>query len=123
MERYVRWWKEGYLSSRGHCFDVGTTTAGSLRRFGQTGDPFSGPTGEGTAGNGSLMRLATVPLHFRADPLTAIGRAGQSSATTHGARTAGGWRDPMTPQRIYQRTDSETMKLVAAAPAQRLMGR
>ena len=25
MERYVRWWKEGHLSSTGTCFDIGKT--------------------------------------------------------------------------------------------------
>ena len=23
MERYVRWWRDGYLSSNGRCFDIG----------------------------------------------------------------------------------------------------
>ncbi|MEZ4716067.1 MAG: ADP-ribosylglycohydrolase family protein [Caldilineaceae bacterium] len=28
MQRYVRWWQEGYLSSIGRCFDIGSTTSG-----------------------------------------------------------------------------------------------
>lgn len=28
MQRYVRWWREGYLSSTGECFDIGITTTG-----------------------------------------------------------------------------------------------
>ena len=27
MERYVRWWKDGHLSSNGRFFDIGNTTA------------------------------------------------------------------------------------------------
>ncbi len=27
MTRYVRWWREGYLSSTGACFDIGTPAA------------------------------------------------------------------------------------------------
>ena len=46
------------------------------------------PTRAGThphaAGNGSIMRLAPVPLFFAGDPETAIEMAGQSSRTTHG---------------------------------------
>src|SRR5512147_22292 len=25
LERYVRWWRDGHLSSNGRCFDIGTT--------------------------------------------------------------------------------------------------
>ncbi|MFO7634449.1 MAG: ADP-ribosylglycohydrolase family protein, partial [Caldilinea sp.] len=44
MERYVRWRRDGYLSSTGYCFDIGVTTSGALRRFQQTGGPFAGST-------------------------------------------------------------------------------
>ena len=62
MERYVRWWREGYWSSTGRCFDIGNTTSAALSRFQKTGDPFAGSTDPHAAGNGSLMRLAPVPL-------------------------------------------------------------
>jgi ADP-ribosyl-[dinitrogen reductase] hydrolase len=88
MRRYVRWWREGYLSSNGRCFDIGNTIAGALRRFETTGDPWSGPTGQRTAGNGSIMRLAPVALAHADDREHAIERAAESSRTTHGAATA-----------------------------------
>ncbi|RME72543.1 MAG: ADP-ribosylglycohydrolase family protein [Planctomycetota bacterium] len=88
LERYVCWWREGYLSSTGSCFDIGNTTRRALSRFVETGEPFPGPTDPQTAGNGSLMRLAPVPLAFAFDPDKAIRKAATSSATTHGARTA-----------------------------------
>jgi ADP-ribosyl-[dinitrogen reductase] hydrolase len=88
MERYVRWMNEGYYSVKGVCFDIGTTTRDSLRRFLRTGDPFAGPTDPYTAGNGSLMRLAPVPLYYARHPARAIAMAGESSRTTHGAATA-----------------------------------
>lgn len=88
MRRYVRWWKEGHWSSTGTCFDIGNTVRASLSAFVQTGNLFSGPTSQTTAGNGSLMRLAPVPLYFAADPELAIRMAGESSRTTHGARAA-----------------------------------
>ncbi len=88
MQRYVRWWKQGYLSSTGECFDIGITTCNALSRFVNTGEPYSGPTGPNTAGNGSLMRLAPVPMRFASDPAEAIARSADSSRTTHGAQEA-----------------------------------
>jgi ADP-ribosylglycohydrolase len=88
MARYVRWWREGHLSSTGHCFDIGTTVTGALRRFGETCEPFSGSEDPNTAGNGSLMRLAPVPMLFAGDAQSAIEHAALSSRTTHGAQTA-----------------------------------
>ncbi|GDY23469.1 ADP-ribosylglycohydrolase [Verrucomicrobiota bacterium] len=88
MERYVRWWREGYWSSTGRCFDIGNATRAALSRFGQTGDPFAGSTDPHTAGNGSLMRLAPAPLFYADDALMAIEQAAASSRTTHAAATA-----------------------------------
>jgi len=88
MDRYCRWWKEGYLSSTGTCFDIGVTVRKSLESYLRTGEPFAGSTDPFTAGNGSLMRLAPVPLVFRANFGLAIHNAGESSRTTHGAPSA-----------------------------------
>lgn len=88
MERYVRWWRHGYLSSTGRCFDIGTTTKQALARFEETREPYSGPTDAHTAGNGSLMRLAPIPLFFARHPDEAIARAADGSRTTHGAPAA-----------------------------------
>lgn len=88
LERYVRWMREGHLSSNGTCFDIGGTTLEALERFQSTGNPHSGPSRASSAGNGSLMRLAPVPLAFALKPGEAIRLAGESSRTTHGERTA-----------------------------------
>ena len=85
MERYVRWWKEGHLSSTGRCFDIGNTVYGALQRYMDTGEPFAGSTDPYAAGNGSLMRLAPIPLYFAADAEQAVRWSGESSKTTHGA--------------------------------------
>ena len=87
MDRYTRWWKDGYLSSNGRCFDIGTTVSQALWQYVLTGDPFAGSTDPYSAGNGSLMRLAPVPLFYAADPERAIHMSAQSSRTTHGAVT------------------------------------
>lgn len=88
LTRYVRWWREGHHSSTGRCFDIGNTTRQSLTAFIKTGEPFGASTHELAAGNGSLMRLVPVPMFFADDPAQAIEMAGESSRTTHGARTA-----------------------------------
>ena len=87
MSRYVRWWKEGYLSSNGVCFDIGNATHDALSRYRDTGEPFAGSTNPNSAGNGSLMRLAPAPLFFASDSELAIRMSGESSRTTHGATT------------------------------------
>lgn len=88
MRRYLRWKDEGYWSSNGVCFDIGNTVRDALNAFRRTGDPLAGPSSEHTAGNGSLMRLAPVPLRFALAPELAIRMAADSSRTTHGAPTA-----------------------------------
>ena len=88
MERYLKWFREGYLSSTGSCFDIGNTILDALTRFEITGQPNSGSTDPNTAGNGSIMRLAPVPMFFARDARMAMDKSGDSSRTTHGAITA-----------------------------------
>ena len=88
MRRYVRWADDGYLSSNGKCFDIGITVSQALSRFRRSGDPFSGSTDPQSAGNGSLMRLAPVPMFYVDDPRSAIERSAESSRTTHGTAEA-----------------------------------
>lgn len=85
MERYCRWYEDGYLSSTGTCFDVGGTVAAALDRFQRDGNPFAGARDANSAGNGSLMRLAPVPIFCYPDIDLAERLAAESSRTTHGA--------------------------------------
>lgn len=94
LRRYVRWYREGYMSSTGEFFDIGGATREALERFERTGEPYSGSRDPNRAGNGSIMRLAPVPLFYArvpanpfggSDELEAIERSGKSSRTTHGA--------------------------------------
>jgi ADP-ribosyl-[dinitrogen reductase] hydrolase len=85
MQRYCQWYQNGYLSSTGRCFDIGLTVRGSVARFQQTRDPFSGRPDPQSVGNGCIMRLAPVPLFFHPDSAEAVRWAGDSSRTTHGA--------------------------------------
>ena len=88
MQRYIRWWQEGYLSCKDRCFDIGITVCAALGKYQNTGHPFAGSTDPYSAGNGSLMRLAPVVLAYRAKPEQALWYAGESSRTTHGAAAA-----------------------------------
>jgi ADP-ribosyl-[dinitrogen reductase] hydrolase len=87
MDRYVRWWREGHLSPTGECFDIGGTVSTALGKYLSYGDPYAGSTHPHSAGNGSLMRLAPVPMLYASDPAEAITRSAESSRTTHGAAT------------------------------------
>jgi ADP-ribosyl-[dinitrogen reductase] hydrolase len=88
MRRYLRWYREGYFSSTGRCFDIGNTVRDALHYFERTNSPYAGSTDPWSAGNGSIMRLAPVPMFYAADPAQAIAASGRSSYTTHGAATA-----------------------------------
>jgi ADP-ribosyl-[dinitrogen reductase] hydrolase len=85
MERYCRWADTGYLSSTGAFFDIGNTTLAALRRFQSTGEPYAGSLDPQAAGNGSLMRLAAIPMFFYPDIEAAAHYGAESSRTTHGA--------------------------------------
>jgi ADP-ribosyl-[dinitrogen reductase] hydrolase len=85
MDRYCRWWKDGYLSSNGRCFDIGNTVTAALNQYQKTGDPIAGSTSPHSAGNGSIMRLAPLPTFYYPDLATAVHYSAESSRTTHGA--------------------------------------
>lgn len=86
LRRYVRWWKDGYMSSTGKCFDIGNTVKHALMQFERTDEQFSGGTDQYSAGNGSIMRLAPVPMYLSDNPPQAIETSGASSRTTHNTR-------------------------------------
>lgn len=86
MERYRKWYRSGYLSSIGRCFDIGNATAEALQSFERTGEPFCGSESPLSAGNGSIMRLAPVPLFFADDWQEVVKWSALSSKTTHAAK-------------------------------------
>jgi ADP-ribosyl-[dinitrogen reductase] hydrolase len=88
MNRYCNWRNVGYLSSTGDCFDIGATVSAALDRYLAHGDPFAGAPDPRSAGNGALMRLAPVPMLYRANERETWHYAGESTRTTHGAEEA-----------------------------------
>ena len=108
LVRYKWWFRQGYMSSTGRCFDIGNATANSLHTFVRRQKYFARkhnlPSEQidslsdkkllqqfqvycsetGQAGNGALMRLAPVPLFFHRFPEYAIEYSGRSGQITHG---------------------------------------
>lgn len=84
MRRYLNWYQHGYMSVTGECFDIGNTVSTALSRFQQSGNPYAGSTDPYAAGNGSIMRLAPIPLSYHQDWDAMMLAAVNSSRTTHG---------------------------------------
>lgn len=85
MNRYANWYRHGYWSATGECFDIGMATRAAIDRFLQDGHPLAGSDDPRSAGNGSIMRLAPVALRYAGTPdLQAM--AALSSRTTHAAQ-------------------------------------
>lgn len=85
INRYTRWYKEGYLSSNEKCIDIGKTVRAALENYISNGQPYAGSKDPRSAGNGSIMRLAPVPLRYASNAQQAIDLAAASSRTTHAA--------------------------------------
>lgn len=85
MTRYVRWSKEGYMSSNGRCFDIGIATRGALQRFQRSANPLAGSTDPNSAGNGCIMRLAPIPICYVDQPELAVRYSEEQARTTHQA--------------------------------------
>ena len=90
MDNYFKWYREGYLSSNGRCFDIGITVRQALQQYSENKKPLAGKTDEYSAGNGSLMRIAPIPIAYRYNDGEVekfnklIEYAKLSSMTTHG---------------------------------------
>lgn len=87
-DRFVEWWKSGTYSCTGTCFDIGTTTRGSLERYLRTRNPVAGPEEPESAGNGALMRLAPVAIRHWNDSDKAALVADRQTVVTHAAPAA-----------------------------------
>lgn len=85
MQRYCQWWRHGYMSSTGSCFDIGNTVRQALQHFEKTGEAYAGSEDPQSAGNGSIMRLAPAVLWFYPNLSKVEHYAVESSRTTHAA--------------------------------------
>lgn len=86
MTRFRAWMEKGENSVTGTCFDIGATTRAAIESFIADGNPAGGAGERGTAGNGSLVRLAPVAIHERASVSRATDLALKQSRSTHAAQ-------------------------------------
>ncbi|CAF3568068.1 unnamed protein product [Rotaria socialis] len=108
LVRYKWWFRHGYMSLIGRCFDNSNTMSQSLKEFerrqqllasshkipSEQLDSLSDPqllnefnvrcSKSDTSDNGALMRLTPVPLFFYRYPTDAVEFSGISGAITHG---------------------------------------
>lgn len=111
LDRYQRWFRNGYMSSTGECFDIGTSTRDAIQEFEKRCEKEKKKLEEKSlskdalkqmleknvdincgaqdaAGNGPLMRLAPIPLFYHESQADAIRYAGDSAKFTHGDQKA-----------------------------------
>lgn len=90
MNKYYNWFSNGYNSSTGYCFDIGNTIKTALFLYKKTGMSYAGSKENYSAGNGSLMRLAPIPIFYfttlenKKGLELLVKYAENSSKTTHG---------------------------------------
>ena len=83
LERYLEWRQNGKYSVTGYLFDIGTTTRYAIDNFEITGDLVSDDD-IASSGNGSIMRLAPVPIFWHDSLDRKLAQAArESSETTH----------------------------------------
>jgi ADP-ribosyl-[dinitrogen reductase] hydrolase len=85
MQCYSYWYRYGAYSSTGRCFDIGNATRTALEKFLLTGEVYAGSVDPRSAGNGSLMRLAPIPVFYSDSFEKTVHYSGLSSQTTHKA--------------------------------------
>jgi len=85
LSKYLKWFKNGYMSANGRSIGCGKVTLRSLYRYISRNCAECGNSRlTKGAGNGSLMRIAPVALFYANDIKLAMEMAIKSSLTTHG---------------------------------------
>jgi ADP-ribosyl-[dinitrogen reductase] hydrolase len=86
IERYWKWYQDSYLSGTVVCFDIGNTLHKALHKYKVTRNPMCGVADVHAAGNGSIMRLASIPMFYFPNHEAVLKYSEESSRTTHGAK-------------------------------------
>lgn len=83
LTHYMEWFSNGYLSVNGVCFDMGRIVTRALIDYERHGYTTARTNDAYDQGNGSLMRIASVPIVHWARPDAAYADGYASSVTTH----------------------------------------
>lgn len=83
LKRYCRWAETGENSSTGVAVGIGQNTLRALGDFNRTGRLDALPHGAKNDGNGSIMRLAPIPIAFHNSQSQTIESAILQSRSTH----------------------------------------
>jgi ADP-ribosyl-[dinitrogen reductase] hydrolase len=65
LEKYYKWFTEGYNSSEDECVDIGNATRSALYLYANSAQPYCGDISRLNAGNGSIVRLAPISIFYR----------------------------------------------------------
>lgn len=84
----VRWYRDGFNSVLGHCFDIGNATRTAIEGQEATDGRWQGNTAATTAGNGSLVRVAPIAIAMRGSLQQSWRLAAAQSRVTHNAPDA-----------------------------------
>lgn len=86
LDNYSKWYNTGYCSSNGFCFDIGAGTVKALRNYKMNGAITNNPD-YFDSGNGAIMRLAPIPIHYNTNTVDGIKQlliaSMKSTETTH----------------------------------------
>jgi ADP-ribosyl-[dinitrogen reductase] hydrolase len=83
LQLFLLWLDDGYGSPTGDCFDIGNTTREALEYYRETRSTTLPKAGEWDQGNGSIMRLAPVPVRYRNDLDRVREYSAKASVLTH----------------------------------------
>lgn len=87
MDKFTLWYTEGMFSHNGKCFDIGDTCKAALKRYAEIQNPYAGDFNHYSSGNGSIMRLAPIPIYYYPDKDKILKFSYNQSLTTHASNT------------------------------------
>jgi len=85
MRKYAQWFMQGYMGCNQKCNGIGRTTRLAIQDFLQTGNYVCTENNPEKAGNGSIMRLAPLPMFYFQDFNGLMKATVKSTQTTHGS--------------------------------------
>ncbi len=87
LEKYSRWYRHGYMSSKDYCFDIGAQTKYSILSYTQHKTIICPLSERKHSGNGGIMRISPVPIFYHKKKIQyCINACEESSITTHSSK-------------------------------------